>query len=46
MNRDPSLFEITAMVKKVEDVDAVRQAIERTIESSSPSRSIAQKLDD
>ena len=32
MNRDPSLFEITAMVKKIEDVDAVREEIYRTLE--------------
>ena len=32
MNRDPSLFEIMAMVKRPEDVDSVRDEIYRTLE--------------
>ncbi len=31
MNRDPSLFEVTAIVKQAEDLPAVQKALEETI---------------
>ena len=46
MNRDPTLFEITAMVKKLDDVPAVRQAILRTLREFAARPVDRQKLDD
>ena len=46
MNRDPSLFEIAAVVKKAEDVAAVRDEIYRTLEEFQTKPVDPQKLDD
>ena len=46
MNRDQPLFEITAMVKKAEDVEAVRDEIYRTLEEFKTKPVDPQKLDD
>ena len=46
LNRDPSLFTITAMVKQIEDVDGVRQAIANKLEQFKTRPVDRQKLDD
>ncbi len=46
MNRDPSLLEIAAMVKRPEDVDYVRDEIYRTLEKYKTEPVDRQKLDD
>ena len=46
MNRDPSLIEIMAMVKRAEDVDYVRDEIYRTLEKYKTQPVDRQKLDD